>query len=570
MDNEFKKPTIDLLEDTKPAVIEDDSKEIGEKIVDVLKEINISCIIKSIKRGKSYTSYTCSIKMPSKLENKKDGGKNNDNPLSILKSFEDYIENRTDLVDGITFIIPKKGDEVEIQVVNRNRAHSNLKEKLASKEFQDAPKYSLYIGEDVEGNPHIIDAIKMPHMIMGGYTGSGKSTEIASILLSLMLKCTPRDVRFLLVDRRQCDFETYNESPYSLTRAVIKDEDEFYRALDWIMEEANRRISLFSIYSAKDIEQYNEKWHACMEYLPRIFIVMDEMIDFAYDYDGEIKLKEYINKIVSLSETTGIHFIVATQRPNLLKSDIDVSFPTKISFRMDGISFKGEDPSKLGGSGDMYFTDWKEQKRLQGPYVTNEEINRVLSYVKSENDAIFDPILEKRIHPKTDLAFDLGKNVLSDDIKEAIRISIGDDVESGWLSISRLQRLCGWGWPKAAKVFDQLRELHIYSDKDKFGRITLIISNEEAKRLCGKKNNIKIYTLSRDMIQALTLAQTCEDGIINNIKIQLGFGWKSTRALDVLKLLKTLPVFAYVDEDVLRIVGTKKEIQDIIDQAIIQ
>ncbi len=570
MENEFKKPTFELLEDTKPATIEDDSKEVGEKIVDILKKINISCTIKSYKRGGTYTSYICSIQLPSEFIDMKESIANNENPLKILNKFEEYIEDEIGLDNSVSFIIPKKGNEVEMQVSNKKITISGLKSKFSSKEFQEAPMYSLYIGEDVDRKPYIIDALQMPQMIMCGYTGTGKSVELASIILSLMLKCTPRDAKFLFVDPKCTEFDVYNESPYSLTREVIKDKEEFFRALDWLNSEMKRRMSLFSMYSKRDIVQYNEEWYMCMEYLPRIFVVIDEIADFVYEYEDEIKFKECVNKIASLSRATGIHFIVATQRPNCLNStDIDKLFPTKISFRSD-YSLNGEDPTKLCHFSEMYFSNYKEQKRLQTPYVTSDEIGKVCSYVKAENESNFDPLIEKQIHPISETPFDLGKNVLSDDIKSAIKISIGDDVEAGWISISKMQRAFGWGWPKAAKVFDQLKELHIYSDKNKYGQITLIISNEEAKKLCGKKSALKIYTLSKDMLQVLSVAQTYEDGILNNLKIQLGFGWKSARALNVLSLLKALPVFEYVDEDTLKIVGSKKDIQEIIDQAIIQ
>ena len=154
----------------------------------------------------------------------------------------------------------------------------------------------------------------------------------------------------------------------------------------------------------------------------------------------------------------------------------------------------------------------------------------------------------------------------NDDIKEAIRVSLDGD----WVSISRLQIVLGWSWPRAAKAFDQLVKLGIYSEKNKNMRIKLIVPKEEAQALIDSKETIFRYDLSVNMIQALTISQMQEDRIINNVKLQVSLGWKSNKALKVLEELSNMPIFERVDEDTLKIMVNKQDIQKIIDKAIIQ
>ncbi len=154
----------------------------------------------------------------------------------------------------------------------------------------------------------------------------------------------------------------------------------------------------------------------------------------------------------------------------------------------------------------------------------------------------------------------------NDDIKEAIRVSLDGD----WVSISKLQIKLGWGWPRAAKTFEQLLKLGIYSERDKNMRIKLIAPKEEAQALIDSKETIIKYDLSVNMIQALTISQMQDDGMINNVKLQVALGWKSNKALKVLEELSIMPIFERVDEDTLKIKVSKQDIQKIIDKAIIK
>lgn len=154
----------------------------------------------------------------------------------------------------------------------------------------------------------------------------------------------------------------------------------------------------------------------------------------------------------------------------------------------------------------------------------------------------------------------------NDDVKEAIKVSLDGD----WLTISKLQIKLKWGWPRAAKTFDQLLKLGIYSEKDKNMRIKLIVPKEEAQALIDSNETIIRYDLSVNMIQALTISQMQDDSIINNVKLQVALGWKSNKALKVLEELSSMPIFERVDEDTLKILVGKQDIQKIIDKAIIK
>ena len=568
MEKEKFEKIISLLSNKEPKNIKDDSKEIGQKLVDVLKTLNIKCDIKKTTRGATYTSYLCDIEMPQLYQNKLEEIVKGENKNDIFEKLLGYIEEAMKLPERIAINVSSKGNEVEIQIDNNERQIVYLKKGLDTEEFKGSDKYNVYLGEDVNGKQYYSNIIKMPHLLMCGNTGSGKSMETFSIITSLMMKCTPEDAKFLFIDPKQIEYDIFNDSPYSLTQEVIKTQDEWLKALEWVKKESVRRGELFSTYGARDIDEFNEKF-TCAEHLPRIFIVIDELADLLYDWNTKDNVINCFGEISRLARCTGIHMIVCTQRPPCIDYNIPVIFPTKIVFRtLDKIDIIKGNPASLTGFGDFLFDSYNlnEPIRLQGPFETNDVYKEITNYLKWNIKSSYDPVIESFIRPNKKGTFTLGQNTLNDDVKDAIRASLDGE----WISISILQRALGWGWPRAAKVFDQLVKLGIYSDKDRNMRIKLTISEEEAKALCDKKEIIVKYALSKNMIQAMSLAQIEKDGIINNVKLQLDFGWKSAKALKIIEELGKLSVFKKLDEDTLKVVGSKEEIQKIIDNAVMQ
>ena len=270
MDKEFVKPTIKMLCNEEYQDVNDDSKELGEKLVKVLKELNIKCDIKKITRGDTYTSYICDIDLPNKFINEYESIKNNENKIAPFGEFENYLQLALGGCD-VSIIIPKTGNEVEIQIINKERSFIHLKKGFKTKEFQESSKYSVYFGDDVNKKPFITDITKFPHLLICGQTGTGKSVAVMSILFSLMFKCTPKDARFLLLDPKRIEYEMFNDSPFSLTQEVIKTIPDCIKSLELAENEMLRRMDVFSKYGVRDIEEFQEKY-ADFEDMPRIFI----------------------------------------------------------------------------------------------------------------------------------------------------------------------------------------------------------------------------------------------------------------------------------------------------------
>ena len=564
MDKEYVKPTIKMLCNEEILDIQDDSKEIGEKLVQVLKELNIKCDIKKITRGDVFTSYICDINLPNKFINEFEAIKNNENRLSPFAEFENYLELALDIY-GISIIIPKTGNEVEIQMLNKERSLIHLKKGFKTKEFQDSNKYTVYLGDDVNKVSHFVDLTKLPHLLISGQTGTGKSVAVLSILFSLMYKCTLKDARFLLLDPKRIEYDMFNDSPFSLTKEVIQKVPDCIKSLEWAEKEMMRRMDLLSQYGDKDIEEFYEK-HDGLEDLPRIFIFIDELADLVYNYKDEEKVTKHINRIARLARATGIHMIVCTQRPPCINYEIDMNLPAKFIFRsLDNHTHDARRACRLGGSGDGIFYNGDESVRLLVPFDSSDEYRNILEFLRLNNKADYDPKIEMYIKSKEiNIPELVQEDVNKDkDIKEVIALAL--DSEKG-ISMSLIQRKLGFGWPRAAKAVDKLQHMNVLTPRDKNGNMKLLISKDKAEEIINGDVPVG-YTFTKDMLQALTVTIMQKDKVINNVNLQLFLGWKSSRALKTLEDLSKLPIFDIIDEDTLRLNGTDKEVAKIIDNA---
>jgi DNA segregation ATPase FtsK/SpoIIIE, S-DNA-T family len=261
-----------------------------------------------------------------------------------------------------------------------------LTKLLESKVYTESEyKLPVVLGEDTKHNPVVIDLSQTPHLLMAGTTGSGKSVAMNVMILSLINKLTPDECRFVMIDPKMLDLTVYNNLPHMLT-PVITDTPKALKVLEWVVEEMMTRYHLLNETHVKSVDSYNKKSN---KKLPNIVVCIDELADLMLT-SGK-KIESFLQRIAQMGRAAGIHLIVATQRPSVdvITGTIKANFPARMSFQVaskfDSRTVLGEDGAEeLLGKGDMYYKQNNETARVQGAYVTDDEINE---YIKEAQEA---------------------------------------------------------------------------------------------------------------------------------------------------------------------------------------
>ncbi|MDD5246512.1 MAG: DNA translocase FtsK, partial [Candidatus Omnitrophica bacterium] len=345
--------------------------------------------------------------------------------------------------------IPGKA-RVGIEVPNIQSNLVYLKETLASDEFQNYDsKLTLALGKDIAGHPVITDLADMPHLLIAGTTGSGKTVCVNSLILSMLFRCTPNELKFVMVDPKMVELAPFNGLPHLLC-PVVTDAKKAAVALGWVVSEMEQRYQLLAKVGARNIEAYNEK----QEKIPYIVIIIDELADLMMVSRDQIETA--ITRLAQLSRAVGIHLILATQRPSVdvITGVIKANFPSRISFKVASkvdsrtvLDMNGAD--KLLGKGDMLFLRPGEEKliRAQGTLVTDEEIEKVVDFIKVQAEPVYDEEILKD-QPRSGIS-NSEKDELYD---QAVRIIM----ESNQASVSILQRRLRLGYTRAARIIDTM------------------------------------------------------------------------------------------------------------------
>jgi S-DNA-T family DNA segregation ATPase FtsK/SpoIIIE len=347
--------------------------------------------------------------------------------------------------------IPGKA-RVGVEVPNTQGSLVYLKEILGSPEYQKSDsKLILGIGKDIAGHPIVTDLADMPHLLIAGTTGSGKTVCMNSLILSMLFQSTPNELKFLMVDPKMVELAPFNGLPH-LICPVVTDAKKAAVALNWVVTEMEQRYQLLAKVGARNIEAYNDK----QEKIPYIVIIIDELADLMMVSRDQIETA--ITRLAQLSRAVGIHLILATQRPSVdvITGVIKANFPSRISFKVASkvdsrtvLDMNGAD--KLLGKGDMLFMQPGEEKliRAQGSLVGDDEIERVVNFIKEQAEPIYDE----------DILKEQQKSLLSNGEKdeiydEAVRIIM----ESNQASVSILQRRLRLGYTRAARIIDMMEQ----------------------------------------------------------------------------------------------------------------
>ena len=356
--------------------------------------------------------------------------------------------------------IPGKA-AVGIEVPNETRQLVTLREILESKKFQDADsKLTMALGKDIDGQAVVADLAEMPHMLVAGATGSGKSVFINGVINSMLYKAKPEEVKFLLIDPKMVELTLYKGLPH-LVAPVVTDPKKAATALRWVVEEMETRYELFAGSNARGLESYNRKLKAeGKDPLPYVVVVIDELADLMMVAANEVE--DAICRLAQKARAAGIHLILATQRPSVdvVTGLIKANIPTRLSFSLssqaDSRTILDEGGAeKLLGQGDMLFSpvDANQPLRLQGAFVSESELKDIVQFIKKQDEPEFDEQIAGIKEEDVEINIDDEKDDL---YKEAVKI-----VAQERASISLLQRKLRVGYNRAARMIDTMEEENI-------------------------------------------------------------------------------------------------------------
>ncbi len=375
--------------------------------------------------------------------------------------------------------IPGK-DVVGIEVPNQNLETIYLKEILESEVFKNASSpLTMALGKDIVGAPFVTDLKKLPHLLIAGTTGSGKSVGINAMLLSLLYRNSPQTLRLMMIDPKMLEFSIYNDIPHLLT-PVITEAKKAITALSNMVAEMERRYKIMSQTRTKNIESYNEKMKSeGGEQFPYIVVIIDELADLMMTSGKDVEL--YIGRLAQMARASGIHLIVATQRPSVdvVTGLIKANLPSRISYRVgqridSKVILDQMGAESLLGRGDMLFTPPGSPGviRLHAPFASEKEIETIVNFLKEQQDVIYDEkFLAEEGSSAGSATGALGEEELDELYEEAKEIILSEQKTS----ISYLQRRLKIGYNKAANIIEQMEKMGVLSPVNAKGQREILV-----------------------------------------------------------------------------------------------
>jgi S-DNA-T family DNA segregation ATPase FtsK/SpoIIIE len=362
---------------------------------------------------------------------------------------------------------------VGIEVPNKSRQQVGLRELIDSQAFQTSPPLTIVLGKDVSGNPVFSDLAKMPHLLVAGSTGTGKTVALNSLVLSLIYKNSPEFLRFILIDPKRVEFSAYAGLPHLLS-PVIFDATQTVNALKWLIGEMERRFDILSDAKARDIASYNSKVTARAELMPYIVLIIDELADLMASKGREVEAG--IVRLAQMARAVGIHLVVATQRPSvevitgLIKANITSRITFQVASQVDSRTvLDAAGAEKLLGSGDLLYLspELGKPRRVQSAFVSEKEVKKVVSYLR-EQGAISKEQEKSALVFENHLAQDLKRKIEEPEFAGTEEILAGEDslyqeakrevILARRASASLLQRRLRIGYARAARLLDILEE----------------------------------------------------------------------------------------------------------------
>lgn len=469
----YKIPDLNLLQENTTQSSKNDKKEILHKakiLEETLTNFGVDAKVLQVSKGPAITRYEIQPSPGVKVS-------------KIVGLSDDLALNLAASNIRIEAPIPGKA-AVGIEVPNDMITTVTIREVIESNAFiESQSKLSFALGKDIAGNPVIANLAKMPHMLIAGATGSGKSVCINTFITSILYKATPEEVKLLLIDPKVVELSHYNGIPHLLI-PVVTDPQKASGALNWAVQEMTDRYKNFAKSSVRDINSYNEKMaKEGKEQFPKIIIIIDELADLMMVSPGQVE--DSICRLAQMARAAGIHLIVATQRPSVdvITGVIKANIPSRIAFAVSSqadsrtiLDMGGAE--KLLGKGDMLFYPVGEAKpiRIQGAFISDQEIQNVVDAIKQQNIEI---TYEK------DIIDTVENNKIQevDATDELLKDAIAFVVQAEQASISSLQRRFRIGYNRAARLIDDMTERNIVSGYDGSRPRKVLISKEEFEEM---------------------------------------------------------------------------------------
>jgi len=461
----YNAPPIDLLLPSKNAADADAEADVNERariLEQTLHNLKLPAKVAAITRGPAVTRYE--MEMPTGI------------PVKKIEQFETDIEYYLACNGKIRLETPIPGKRaVGVEVPNMEIDIVGLRDIIDSKEFCDSKSHlALALGKDIAGANIVCELDKMPHLLIAGATGSGKSVCLNSVIMSIVYKSSPEDVRLILIDPKLVEFTGYKNLPHLLTGEIITDSAQAFNTFKWLKEEMDRRYLLFSKHHLiKNLSDYNR----CdavksgeAEKLPAIVLIVDELAELMLAQNHR-DLEEKIMSMSQKARAAGIHLILATQRPSVdvITGTIKANLPSRIAFSVKSIFdsrtiLDSKGAEALLGRGDMLFAPIgvDDPKRVQGAFVTNEEVSAVIEYVKAHNEAAFDTeflrVISARDDSEKNAPDDAGDDEDDSGFDPLMPNILKLVIETGTASTSFIQRRFAIGYARAARIMDQMEQ----------------------------------------------------------------------------------------------------------------
>lgn len=468
---EYVFPPLSLLKHGKKSGGDSDAhlRQTALKLQQTLQNFNVNVTVTNVSCGPSVTRYELQPEQGVKVS-------------KIVGLADDIKLNLAAADIRIEAPIPGKA-AVGIEVPNKENTAVMLRDLLETDEFQNhESKIAFAAGRDIAGKVVVADIMKMPHVLIAGATGSGKSVCINTLIMSILYKADPKDVKLIMIDPKVVELSVYNGIPH-LMIPVVTDPKKAAGALNWAVAEMMKRYDLFAQYNVRDLKGYNAKVETVEaieeegkpEKLPQIVIIVDELADLMMVAPGEVE--ESICRLAQLARAAGIHLVLATQRPsvNVITGLIKANMPSRIAFSVSSgvdsrtiIDMNGAE--KLLGKGDMLFypAGYQKPARVQGAFVSDKEVQAVVDFlVKNSESVQYNEEITNHVNSASVAAGGTVSGNSGADDRDAYFVDAGKFIiEKDKASIGMLQRVFKIGFNRAARIMDQLAEAGVVGEEE--------------------------------------------------------------------------------------------------------
>ena len=452
----YTPPPVSLLTDYPTIQDDEDVDERGRNLVQALASFHINSEVVDHKTGPTFTQFA--VTLPDNMS------------VNKLTPLEKDIKRKLKVDKNIRIIPSVPGlDAVGIEVPNAKTSMVGLRSIINSPDFAKEGKLYFAIGVNVSGKAIYGDLLKMPHLLVAGSTGSGKSVALNVMITSIMYHYSPEFVRFIMVDPKKVELSVYKDMPHMLMPSTVTETDKAVNALNWAVNEMERRYQLLGENGCRNLGEYNamqkKKGEKGLYYI--VFIV-DEMADLMLAAKREVE--EKISRITAKARAAGIHLVIATQRPSVdvITGTIKNNIPSRIAFKVTSFTdsktiLDRGGAESLFGNGDMLYMapEGGDPIRLQGPYI-NDEIGPIVSFIKEHNDARYDSAAEKVIQADKEVPAENTKGQESENEDDGEDPLFGSAllyfINNGQASISKLQIKYHIGYGRAARIVETMAE----------------------------------------------------------------------------------------------------------------